>query len=381
MPETKENARLIFAASENCADLRYESGFSAPDPFLWFEVSGQRTIIVSALEFSRAQKECRVGTEVICTEDVKTRFGLRNVPVSSASEQICAISRSLGVHHWQVPDNFPLGLAQKLTKRRIRLSTLNPFSPQRAIKTEAEIAAIQEAVQLAEIGLQCAENILRQSRIGKDNLLFWQNAILTAEILRGEIDAEIARAGGIAQGTICAPGRQGADPHQVGTGAIHAHEPIALDIFPRSKRSGYHGDLTRTWVKGKASDYVWRAFKAVQQAQKNALQALKPGVSGKDIHQGVVDLFKERGFETVMGGGVTPRGFFHSTGHGLGLEVHEAPSLSLRNEAPLQTGHVVTVEPGLYYPEWGGVRLEDVAVLTDTGCRNLTKAPIFLEIP
>ncbi|NMA20819.1 MAG: aminopeptidase P family protein [Lentisphaerae bacterium] len=381
MPETKENARLIFAASENCADLRYESGFSAPDPFLWFEVSGQRTVIVSPLEFSRAQKECRTGTEVICTEDVKTRFGLRNVPVSSASEQICAISRSLGVHHWQVPDNFPLGLAQKLTKRRIRLSTLNPFSPQRAIKTEAEIAAIQEAVQLAEIGLQCAENILRQSRIGKDNLLFWQNEILTAEILRGEIDAEIARAGGIAQGTICAPGRQGADPHQVGTGAIHAHEPIALDIFPRSKRSGYHGDLTRTWVKGKASDYVWRAFKAVQQAQKNALQALKPGVSGKDIHQGVVDLFKERGFETVMGGGVTPRGFFHSTGHGLGLEVHEAPSLSLRNEAPLQTGHVVTVEPGLYYPEWGGVRLEDVAVLTDTGCRNLTKAPIFLEIP
>ena len=154
-----------------------------------------------------------------------------------------------------------------------------------------------------------------------------------------------------------------------------------LDIFPRSKRSGYHGDLTRTLVKGKASDCVWQAFNAVQQAQKNALQALKPGVSGKDIHQGLVDLLKERGFETVTGGGVTPRGFFHSTGHGLGLEVHEAPSLSLRNEAPLQAGHVVTVEPGLYYPEWGGVRLEDVAVLIDSGCRNLTKAPLLLEIP
>ena len=379
MPES-EDARMIFAASDNCAELCYESGFSAPDPFLWFEYAGQKVVVVSPLEFARAQKECHNGTEVICTEDLKTRFGLRDAPAYSASEHICAISRSLGVHHWLVPDNFPLGLAQKLTKRRIRLSTLNPFSPQRPIKTDAEIAAIQEGVQLAETGLYRAEYILRQSRIGKENLLFWEKKILTAEILRGEIDAEIARAGGIAVGTICAPGRQGADPHQIGSGEIHAHEPIVLDIFPRSKRSGYHGDLTRTLVKGKASDSVWRAFEAVQQAQKNALKALRPGISGKDIHQGVVDLFKERGFETVTGGGVTPRGFFHSTGHGLGLEVHEAPSLSPRNEAPLQTGHVVTVEPGLYYPEWGGIRLEDVAALTKDACRNLTTAPIYLEI-
>jgi len=336
MPEP-ENARLIYAASENCAELWYESGFSAPDPFLWFECSGQKAVVVSSLEFSRAQKECRAGTEVICTEDLKTRFGLREVPAYSASEHICAISRSLGVNHWQVPDNFPLGLAKKLARRRVRLSTLSPFSPQRAIKTETEIAAIQEGVQLAETGLYRAELILRQSRIGKENLLFWQKEILTADILRGEIDAEIARAGGIALGTICAPGRQGADPHQIGSGEIHAHEPIVLDIFPRSKRSGYHGDLTRTLVKGKASDFVWKAFEAVQQAQTNALEALKPGISGKDIHQRVVDLFKARGFETVTGGGVTPRGFFHSTGHGLGLEIHEAPSLSPRNEAPPAT--------------------------------------------
>jgi len=379
MPEL-ENARLIFAASENCAELWYESGFAAPDPFLWYEFSGQKAVVVSPLEFSRAQKECHAGTEVICTEDLKTRFGLREAPGYSALEHICAISRSLGVRHWQVPDNFPLGLAQKLARRRIRLSTLSPFSPQRAIKTETEITAIQEGVQLAEAGLYRAELILRQSHIGKQNLLFWQDKILTAEILRGEIDAEIARAGGIAYGTICAPGRQGADPHQIGSGDLHAHEPIVLDIFPRSKRSGYHGDLTRTLVKGKASDCVWRAFEAVRAAQTDVLNALKPGVTGKDIHQRVVDLFKARGFETVTGGGTTPRGFFHSTGHGLGLEVHEVPSLSPRNAAALQPGHVVTVEPGLYYPEWGGIRLEDVAVLTNDGCRNLTSAPICLEI-
>ncbi len=379
MPEP-ENTRLIFAASEACADLWYESGFSAPDSFLWYQSSGQTVIVVSPLEFARAQKECRAGIEVICTEDLKSRLGLRTAPGYSAVEQICAISRFLGVNHWQVPDSFPLGLAQKLARRRIRLSPLSPFSPQRTIKSEDEIQAIQESVRLAEGGLQRAELILRQSHIGREDRLYWQNEILTAEILRGEIDAQIARAGGIAIGTICAPGRQGADPHQTGFGEIHAHEPIVLDIFPRSKRNGYHGDLTRTLVKGKASECVHQAFEAVQNAQKNAMDALRPGVSGKDIHQQVVDLFKARGFETVTGGGVTPRGFFHSTGHGLGLEVHEAPSLSPRNKDPLQPGHVVTIEPGLYYPEWGGIRLEDVAVLTNNGNRNLTRAPIFLEI-
>lgn len=377
---SSENPRLIFAASESCADLYYESGFSAPDPFLWYACSGHSAVVVSSLEFGRAQKQCRPGTKVICTEDLQLRFGLRKDPGSSALEQICAVSRALGQRHWQVPDDFPLGLAQKLARRRIQLETKSPFSPQRAIKSATEIEAIAEAVRLAETGLARAETILRESHISKDNLLYWQNEVLSAEILRGEIDARIALAGGVAQGTICAPGAQGADPHQAGYGPIRAHQPIVLDIFPRSKKSGYHGDLTRTLVKGKASDCVWRAFDAVLEAQQNALYALKPGVSGKDIHQVVVDLFEAKGFETVTGGGAMPRGFFHSTGHGLGLEIHEAPSLSLRNEDPLQAGHVVTVEPGLYYPEWGGVRLEDVAALSENGCRNLTSYPIFLEV-
>ncbi|MFA6929098.1 MAG: M24 family metallopeptidase [Lentisphaeria bacterium] len=379
MPETP-NGRLIYAVSETCADLYYESGFSAPDAFLWYEYAGQAGVLVSALEFARAQKQCRAGIEVICLEDLASRFGLKKAPLYSVVEHITALSRYLGIRHWQVPASFPLGLARNLARRRIRLTPSSPFSPQRVCKTTAEIQAIQEGVQLAETGLKRAEQILQQSCCGKDQLLYWQQQILTAEILRGEIDAEIARFGGIASGTITAPGQQGADPHQLGFGPIPANEPIVIDIFPRCLRTGYHGDLTRTLVKGKATDRVWEAFHAVQAAQKKALTALRPGVSGKEIHQLVVNLFTERGFETITGGAATPRGFFHSTGHGLGLEVHEAPSLSFRYEDPLEAGQVVTVEPGLYYPEWGGVRLEDVAALTPNGCRNLTSASIYLEI-
>lgn len=377
----RETGRLIYAVSEICADLWYESGFSAPDAFLWYEFSGQTGVVVSPLEFSRAKKECRPGIEVINTQDLARRFGLKKLPSFSAADQISALSRAFGVRHWEVPGSFPLGLARELARRRIRLSPASPFSPQRASKSAAEIQAIQDGVKLAEAGLKRAEQILRQSRIGRNKLLFWQHEILTAEILRGEIDSEIARCGGIASGTIAAPGRQGADPHQIGYGPVHGGEAIVLDIFPRSQKTGYHGDLTRTMVKGKAPEIVWNAFTAVRDAQQKALAALRPGITGKEIHQLVVEEFNTRGFQTVTGGGTAPRGFFHSTGHGLGLEVHEEPSLSPRNEAPLQTGHVVTVEPGLYYPEWGGVRLEDVAALTPDGCRNLTSAPIDLEIP
>jgi len=198
--------------------------------------------------------------------------------------------------------------------------------------------------------------------------------------LRGEIEAEISRRGGIALGTITAPGRQGADPHQVGWGPIAAHQPIVIDIFPRSQRSGYYGDLSRTLVKGQASDTVQRAFAAVAEAQKRAVAVLAPGRCPRAVHQLVVDYFAEQGYLTEYGQGRLPCGFFHSTGHGLGLEVHEAPGLNLRESLPLQSGNILTVEPGLYYPEWGGIRLEDVVVLRAEGCENLTQAPIYLEV-
>ncbi|NMA43581.1 MAG: aminopeptidase P family protein [Oligosphaeraceae bacterium] len=376
----KSESRLVYAASESCANLLYESGFQAPDPFLWFEHEGKSFMVVSALEYGRALEQAKPDIEVVCYDNLKERFALKHQPEYGALAQVLAISRALGQKHWTVPYDFPLGLAQALTRRRIRLGVKQDFSPGRLCKNEQEQQAIAKALALAESGLARAEEVLRQSQIGSDELLYWQGEQLSAEQLRAEIDSTILHNGGLASGTICAPGVQGADPHQRGSGPIAANVPIVLDIFPRHTASGYYGDLTRTLVKGKAADSVWQAFEAVQEAQKKALQSLKAGISGKEVHELVEYCFAKHGFETLTEGVDKPRGFFHSTGHGLGLEVHELPSLSRRQVEPLQSGQVVTVEPGLYYPEWGGVRLEDVAVVCEKGHRNLTKAAIYLEI-
>ncbi|MBR6374154.1 MAG: M24 family metallopeptidase, partial [Victivallales bacterium] len=168
-------------------------------------------------------------------------------------------------------------------------------------------------------------------------------------------------------------------PHNTGEGAICANEPIVIDIFPRCCATGYFGDLTRTVVKGKAPDIVKKAFEAVYDAQRTVLQMLKPGVKGIEAHKKADDVMKAHGFKTDLKS-ETPYGFIHGLGHGVGLEIHEKPSLNLRNPKPLVAGNVVTIEPGLYYPEWGGIRIEDMAMITEDGIDNFTNYPVFLEI-
>lgn len=369
------NARLMFAKSENDANLLYESGFMAPDAFLWYEIDGQASVVVSTLELGRAQKQVRPGIKVICRESL----GTPEKKYPTTAEIIVDLSQANGVSQWEIPDNFPFGLAVKLQEAGLELSVKTPFCPERNAKSEAEIAKVSQALRITEAGLNAGLEALRQAVIGKDDILYWHDEILTAEILRGEIDSEICRRGGTAAGTIAAPGPQGADPHQTGFGPLKAHQTIIMDIFPRDNATGYFGDLTRTVVKGTAPDYVHKVFETVRQAQNMTFDSLKPGVFGRDIHNQTVDFFKASGYDTGITDGI-PHGFFHGLGHGLGLDIHETPSLNLSQGGPLPVGAVVTVEPGLYYPEWGGVRLEDVAAITDKSCKNLTFAPIFLEI-
>ena len=380
MTSKKIKGRLLYAASERCADLLYETGFSAPDPFLWYSVKDQSTVVVSVLEVGRAAKQCHPGVQVLTFAEAARQWGMRAAGRRQAANYIAAMARHLQVNTWEVPTSFPYGLAAELLKQGLALIPNPDFSPKRACKSAPEIKHLRNGVRLAEQGLARALDILRQAEIGRDGALRWQGRTLLAETLKGEIGAEIARLGGTAAHTIAAHGQQAADPHQEGHGPIQAHTPIVLDIFPRDDATGYFGDLTRTVVKGQATDIVRRAFAAVRKAQLAAQAMLRPGVTGAAIQKTVTEMFAADGFPTDLNA-KPPRGFFHSTGHGLGLEVHEAPSLSSTGVAPLLVGNVVTVEPGLYYPEWGGVRLENVAVITPEGHENLTEAPIELEIP
>ncbi len=250
--------------------------------------------------------------------------------------------------------------------------------PEREFKTAKEIRAIEEGNRVAAAGIAAAEHALRRSKI-KHGSLYLDGSPLTSERLKFAIETTCLRHGGVSLDTIAAGGDQACDPHHRGTGPLRAHELIIVDVFPRVDRTGYHGDMTRTFLKGKASDAQRKLVDAVRQAQINALKLIKNGANGRVVHQACVTTFTERGFETraTSKGSI---GFFHGTGHGLGLAVHELPRVNGTLDYTLKTGAVTTVEPGLYYPGLGGCRIEDVVVVTQRGSRLLSSAPYDWEI-
>ena len=232
---------------------------------------------------------------------------------------------------------------------------------------------------MAEVGLAEGIQALKNSKIGRDRRIMYHGVPLTSEKLRAIIDIAIIQAGGLASHTIVAGGKQGCDPHEQGHGQLWANQPIILDVFPRSQKTGYFGDITRTVVKGKASEAIRKLYQTVFKGQEIGFAKMRHNVRGTDVHKAVQEFFDQQGYKTGKKNG-RMQGFFHGTGHGLGLEIHEAPRVSLQSPDTLKAGHVVTVEPGLYYPELGGVRLEDVACVTRQAPRNLTKFEKVLEV-
>ena len=369
--------RLMYAASEHDADMLYATGFFAPDPFLCL-IKGSRTILVmSDLEMDRAKRESKA-TQVWSWSQVA-----KQVPTASGAvrpeQVIAACLKRLGARGAEVPGSFPLGLAERLEAKRIRLRVARePFWPEREIKSREEVRKIETSLRAAEAGLLAGIEALKATRIGRDGWLYYGRARFTSEDLRGVVDRTILGFGGIPVRTICAGGNQGVDPHEIGHGPLRAHSPIVMDIFPRSQATGYFGDLTRTVVRGHASERLKEVYELVHEGVRLGHGSIRDGVDGRKIHGDILALFDSRGFKTGMKNG-RMQGFFHGTGHGLGLEIHEAPSISRRGSI-LRAGHVVTVEPGLYYLGIGGVRIEDVALVTKSGSRNLTRVPKVLEV-
>ncbi|MCS7062960.1 MAG: Xaa-Pro peptidase family protein [Methylacidiphilales bacterium] len=364
----EKTARLMVAASERDADMLYATRFMAPDAFIWWEWKGITKIAINRLEIDRARKEARVD-EVLPIESFPTKDVAKIIHQIALKEKFKRI---------EVPRHFPHGLAVQLEQLGIQVVAKKEslFFHSREIKTADEVKAITRAQRMAEAGLFRAIEVLRESSIAKNKKLIWQGRPLTSERLRGEIESTIVKLGGLPSGTIVAGGVQACDPHERGHGPLKAHESIIIDIFPRETRSGYFGDLTRTVVRGRASEALRELFHLVKEAQSLALNKMKPGVDGKTIHEEIEELFKKRGYPTELRQGRWV-GFFHGTGHSLGLEIHESPRFSAAHFRP---GHIMTVEPGLYYPEIGGVRIEDVVQITNEGVRNLTRAAKTLEI-
>jgi Xaa-Pro aminopeptidase len=368
--------RLIYAASETDADLLYPTGFFAPDPFLYVQRGPTRFLVMNDLELDRARGQATVDRVLSWSEiAAPLEKNGRRAPVADV---VARVLMQLGLRRVTVPRSFPLGLARELERRRVRLDLgPDPFWPERELKEPREVRAIGASLRAAEAGLLAGIEALRSCRI-RNGWLKRDGRGFTAEDLRSVVNTRMMADGFVPAHTICAPGDQAVDPHEGGHGPIRAHQPVVMDIFPRSEATGYFGDLTRTVVRGRASFALHEIYAIVHEGVRLGHRMLRAGASGMTIHKAIQALFERQGYQTGLKDG-RMQGFFHGTGHGLGLEIHEPPSIGKR-PCTLRAGHVVTVEPGLYYLGLGGVRIEDVALVTATGSRCLTRVPKQLEI-
>ena len=371
--------RAMVGAPDREANLLYAAGYSCADPVAWFQVHGQSFLLVNDLEIAGARRSATVDT-VLPVSRYFASLRLRRISRINVARALGEALRERGARHVEVPRAFPAGALEDLRRAGIRPVVVpDPFFAGRSRKSAAEIQAIRAALRATEAGLATAVLTLAASRIRRDGLLELSGRPLTSEILRERAERAMFAAGASPDRSIVAGGLQGADPHHRGAGPLPAHRPIVLDFFPRHRVNGYYGDLTRTVVKGRADAKTQRAFQAVLEAQHLAIKLIRHGAEGSGIHGRICRFFDAAGYPMRR----TERrreGFFHGTGHGLGLELHEPPELG-RTPARLQAGQVITVEPGLYYPRWGGIRIEDVVQVTHRGCRKLSSFPVFLEIP
>ncbi len=370
---------LMVADSEHDANMLYAVGIFVPDPFIYLRLRGRDYIVMSDLEIDRARKaapHCRI----LSHSRYQKKLRARGVKQPGFAHVVAAILREKGVRKVLVPHTFSYGLARELQKQHIGVKPRpGNFFAAREQKRQDEVKKISAALVMAEVGMAEAMQVLRSSRIARDRRLIYQNLPLTSEKLRSVIEIAILKANGLAAHTIVAGGKQGCDPHERGYGPLRAHEPIIIDIFPRSMTTGYFGDITRTVVRGRASEAVRKLYDTVHQAQGIALKKMRPGVATVEVHKAVQEFFEAQGYKTGQKNG-RMQGFFHGTGHGLGLEIHEPPRMGVNSTGNIQAGQVVTVEPGLYYPPVGGVRIEDVALISKGTPRNLTRFEKVLEI-
>ena len=375
----REPAKLIVASSEESADILYATKLFVPDAFVLLVQDGRSTIILSDLEVGRGRRDAAVD-EVISQSEFAAQHKKALGRHGSFARLIALFLKSRRVRRAVVPENFPLGLAIGLAQEGIQVAPPKKgnFFPQRTYKTPAELGHLRRALEITAAGMARGLEVLGAAKGKKTGTeLQWGGSVLTSERLRAEIDTAIVRLGGAPKNTIVAGGEQGCDPHERGSGPLRAGELIVIDIFPRDTRTGYFGDTTRTVVKGRASDAQRRLWETVQEGQRRAIAGTRAGADGVALHEGIKKFFKDQGYPTEVRDGKHV-GFFHGTGHGLGLELHEAPRFNhTRN---FETGMVMTVEPGLYYPGLGGVRIEDVVAVKAKGHEQLSNFEQRLEI-
>ena len=372
-----EVATLFIAASELDSNLYYATKFVAPDPFIYMEVKGERLLVMSDLEMDRAKSQASVD-RVLSYSELEKKAKSNGTKEPSTVDIVHVILRDAKVRQLLVPANFPFIHATRLQELGYSMKPKrDPFYERRVVKTVEEVRCIEAAQRATEEAVAAAHATLKQAEI-RGGELWLDGEVLTSERIKKLINVKLMERDCVAQHTIVAGGEQACDPHHEGTGPLPANRSIIFDVFPRSANSRYFADMSRTVIRGTASPELKRLYQTVKDAQEEAITKVKDGADGMKIHQGICDRFEKAGYKTGLVDG-RMQGYFHGTGHGVGLDIHEAPRIS-RTGSLLQEGHVVTVEPGLYYPGLGAVRIEDMVLVTSDGCRNLTDFPKTFEL-
>lgn len=375
MPD--DRALLMIAASETDSNLYYATRFIAPDPFVYLEVHGERLMVMSDLEMDRARSQAAVD-RIISYSEVERATRAQGVSDPGTIDIVHGILHPAGIKKLLVPSNFSYAYALRLEQLGYQLELkTGPLFPARAVKTPEEVRHVEAAQRATEQAVAAAHAALRAAEI-RNGLIWLNGEPVTSEWIKKLINVQLMESECVAQHTIVAGGDQACDPHNEGSGPLPADRSIIFDVFPRSAQTRYFADMSRTVVKGRPSAQLKKLYQIVKDAQEEAIAKIHDGADGAKIHQGICDRFEAAGYQTGVVNG-RMQGYFHGTGHGVGLDIHEAPRIS-KTGSLLQEGHIVTVEPGLYYPGLGAIRIEDMVLVTKDGCRNLTNFPKVFEL-
>jgi Xaa-Pro aminopeptidase len=373
---------LIYADTNRSPEMRHEMPIGIPDPFLYIERDGARHVVLTSFEIDRVLALPGAPTphayEEFGYDDLIEQGLPRDEVLLEVVVNACA---ALGVTEAVVPWTFPARFVDRLREAGVAIAPeLELFQERRRVKSAAQLAGIRRAQRAAEAGMDAARELLRRAKRNGAGLVV-DGSPLTSERIKAAIMEVFVSRGAVADEFIVAPGPQSAVGHEMGSGPIVEGQPIVIDLWPKDIETACYADMTRTYVVGEAPDEIVRYHTLCKEALDRSLDAIGPGRAGADVFRLVCDLFHEAGQPTQLSkepGQVLEDGFYHGLGHGVGLEVHEAPSLG-RAPDTMVAGDVITLEPGLYRHGYGGVRLEDLVLVTEDGAENLTDYPYGLE--
>jgi Xaa-Pro aminopeptidase len=375
---------LIHADSLRDADMFVATGVAVVDPFTYLELDGRRIVVASVLEADVIKRDSRA-TEVWQDDE----FGVRElvkqgwVYEDAEMERVRRVVERAGISEVAVPPSFPVALADYLRAKQITVTPQREtFELRRRIKDAHQLAAIRSAQRATEAAFVSARELLGSASPGPQGLMAG-GELVTCERVRDTITRTLREHGCEGEPPLVGAGPRGALVHDLGSGPIHPGEPVIIDIFPQNAASRYCADMTRTFCWGEASPRLATMHATILEALKRSTEAIAPGIPGHVPWDVACDVIEAAGFRTVRGladGETLDEDFFHGLGHGVGVEVHEAPYLGLGSREPLLAGDVVTVEPGVYQKDFGGVRLEDLVLVSDGGHELLTEFDYELEI-